>query len=148
MLIGELGNSGAIPTLEAMVRFAGARQRVLANNIANIATPDFRTADVDPRAFQAQLGRAVEERRKAGETSPLKLRDTQEVRVRQDGTGGHGLELRPRTASGNILFHDRNDRDVEKLMADQAENVGVFRTSIELLRSRYDVLKVAISERV
>lgn len=145
MFIQELTNSGAIPSLELMARFAGARQRVIAHNVANLDTPDFRPLDVSPREFQKALGKAIEARRAAtGENGPLAFKGTDQVKLGADG----GLTLLPGTPSGNILFHDRNNRDVESLMAQQAENVGVFRTSIELLRSRYGILQSAISERV
>jgi flagellar basal-body rod protein FlgB len=145
VFIQELTNSGAIPTLELMVRFSGARQRVLAHNISNLDTPDFQPLDVSPQEFQKALGKAIEARRAAGgDTSPLPFQGTDQVKVAADG----GISLNPATPSGNILFHDRNNRDVEGLMSQQAENLAVFRTSIELLRSRYAVLQSAISERV
>jgi flagellar basal-body rod protein FlgB len=145
VLIGELANSGAIPTLELMTRFAGARQRIIAHNIANLETPDFRPLDVSPAAFQDALGKAVDARRKgSGDAAPLPFCGTDQVKVARDGT----MMLTPGTPSGNILFHDRNNSDLEGLMAQQAENVGVYRTSIELLRSRYGIVQAAISERV
>lgn len=145
MLIDELSNSGAIPTLETMVRFSGARQRIIAHNIANLDTPDFRPMDVSTTEFQKALGKAVEARRQStGEAGALPFHGTDQVQVAADGK----MTLTPSTASGNILFHDRNNRDLEGLMAQQAENVGVFRTSIELLRSRYGIVQAAISERV
>jgi flagellar basal-body rod protein FlgB len=145
VLIGELSNSGAIPTLELMTRFAGARQRIIAHNIANLDTPDFRPVDVSPSEFQKALGDAVDKRRQnEGDAGPLAFKGTGQVRVGADGS----LTLNPGTPSGNILFHDRNNRDLEGLMAQQAENVTVFRTSIELLRSRYGIVQAAISERV
>jgi flagellar basal-body rod protein FlgB len=145
MLIDEIGNSGAIPVLEATLRFAGARQKLIAHNIANADTPDFREQDVDPRGFEQILRVAVDERRKrtGGEHGALRLRSSRQVELGADGT----LELRPRTPSGNILFHDRNDRDLEKLMQANAENVGVYRATAELLKSRFDLLKSAIAER-
>ncbi len=143
--MNELTNSGAIPTLELMTRFAGARQRIIAHNIANLDTPDFRPLDVSPPAFQKALGKAVDARRKGnGDAGGLSFHSTDQVKVAQDGT----MMLTPGTPSGNILFHDRNNRDLEGLMAQQAENVGVYRTSIELLRSRYGIVQAAISERV
>ena len=145
MLIDELSNSGAIPTLETMVRFSGARQRIIAHNIANLDTPDFRPVDVSPTEFQKALGKAVDARRQStGGAGPLQFHGTDRVKMAADGT----LTFTPSTPSGNILFHDRNNRDLEGLMAQQAENVGVFRTSIELLRSRYGIVQAAISERV
>ena len=67
---------------------------------------------------------------------------------KQIGLGSDGeLRLTPRTPSGNILFHDRNNRDLERLMQDNAENVAAFRLSSELLRSRFEMLRSAIAER-
>ena len=145
MLIGDLTNTGAIPTLELMTRFSAARQRIIAHNVANLDTPGFEQLDASPAAFQKALGRAVETRRQTtGEEGPLLFQGTDQVKTGADGS----MTLVPGTPSGNILFHDRNNRDLEGLMADQAENGAVFRTSIELLRSRYAVLNAAISERV
>jgi flagellar basal body rod protein FlgB len=48
MPIGDLTNAGAIPALEMLFRFAGQRQKVLSNNIANFGTPDFLPSDASP----------------------------------------------------------------------------------------------------
>src|SRR5688572_8611870 len=129
-MIDGLVNSGAMPTLEAAVRFAAGRQTLLAHNIANIDTPDFRPVDVSTAGFRRALGKAIDARRAAGTVSAeLALEDTREVRMRRDGS----LELTPRTAAGGVLFHDRNNRDLERMMQDLAENVGAFRVASDLL---------------
>jgi flagellar basal-body rod protein FlgB len=145
MLIADLANSGAIPSLELTLRFAGERQKLIAHNIANASTPDFRPVDADPARFAQRLREAIQERRRrtGGEHGSLNLPRTAEI---QSGPNGE-LLLRPRTPAGNILFHDRNNRDMERLMQQNAENVAVYRLSAELLRSRYDLLKSAIAER-
>jgi flagellar basal-body rod protein FlgB len=145
MLISDLTNSGAIPSLEMSLRFAGARQRLIAHNIANISTPDFRPMDVDPAHFAQVLRGAIDQRRartgnERGELGPVASR---QLSVAADGQ----LQLTPRTPSGNILFHDRNNRDLERLMQANAENVAAYRLSAELLRSRFEILKAAIAER-
>lgn len=146
MLANDLLNSGAIPTLEAMLRFSGARQRIIAHNVAGLTTPGFIPMDVSTSAFQQQLSKAIEKRNEAtgGMTGELELPETNEVSQRPDGS----LELTPQTPSGGILFHDRNNRDLERLMQDQAENFGVYRIASELLRSRMSSLRDAIAERV
>ena len=148
MLIADLTNSGAIPTLELSMRFAGQRQQLLAHNIANVSTPDFRPLDVSPDRFAQLLRDAVDDRRArtGGERGELHLRSSREIAVSQS-PGGTRLTLNPRTPSGNILFHDRNNRDLERLMQANAENVAAYRVSAELLKSRYDILKAAIAER-
>lgn len=145
MLIGEIGNSGAIPVLEAAVRFAGARQRMIAHNVANISTPEFIQQDVSPLEFQRVLRKAVDERRSetGGAFGNLDLPDSRQIKMDPGGN----LRLTPMSPSGNILFHDRNNRDLERLMQDNAENVGAYRIAMDLLRSRFEVLRSAIAER-
>lgn len=146
MFVDDLLSSGSIPVLEATLRFAGARQQIINHNIANLETPDFRPMDVSPQAFQRALSQAIQKRREAGGgmTGALDLGSTDEIR-----TGASGeMELTPRTASGNILFHDRSNSDLERLMQANAENAMVYKMSGELLRSRYAMLRDAMAERV
>lgn len=146
MLADDVLNSGAIPTLEAMLRFAGARQRIIQHNVANMTTPNFIPLNVSTGAFQKQLAKAVEQRREetGGMGGELDIQATREVAMDANGN----MMLTPSQPSGNILFHDRNNRDVERLMQDSAENLGVYRVAAELLRSRTQQLKDAIGERV
>lgn len=149
-MIDGVINDGATPVLEAMVRFAGARQRLIAHNVANLSTPDFRQLEVSPTEFQRALAQAVDRRRGVGRQGALEMRDTEQVRHGPNGE----ITLNPRTAwgagegaSGNILFHDRNNRDLERLMQANAENVAAFRMATDLLRSRTEIMRAAISER-
>ena len=149
-MIDQLDTAGALPVLDAAIRFAGARHTVIAHNIANLETPGFQPRDVDPHAFQSELAEAID-RRRQGETGSiggthgeLGLETTREVEV---GAGGR-LRLNPRTSSGNILFHDRNNRDLELLMQDLAENLAAYQVATDLMRSQMGTIGVAISQRV
>lgn len=142
MFIGDVVNGGALPVLELTAKFAARRQAVLAHNIANLSTPGFQPTEVSPQGFQRLLGDAIARRRESG-GGPLDWRATREI-----ARDGDGLRLEPRTVSRNILFHDRNNRDLERMMADQVENVGVFRVATDLLRSRYQLIGSALAERV
>ncbi len=146
MFIDELLSSGAIPSLETTFRFAGERQKVIAHNIANLETPNFRPMDVSTDGFQRALAQAIQKRRDSngGMFGELEVEDTREIHTDPDG----GLTLTPKTGSGNILFHDRNNSDVERLMQANAENALVYRASSEMLRARYQQLRDAIGERV
>lgn len=146
MLIDQVTNAGALPSLELTLRFAAQRQTLIAHNIANIETPDFRPLDASPRGFQKMLSEAIDARRSrtGGTHGRLRWRETAELKRAADG----GLSLHPTTASRNILFHDRNNRDLERLMQDLAENTQVFRTAIELMRTQVAQLQRAIGERV
>lgn len=146
MVIRDLVHADALPSLAASIRFAARRQPVIAHNIANISTPDFRPIDVSPQRFQESLAKAVDDRRQrfGGVRGELDLESTKEIRVDSRGR----LDLRPTAIGDNVLFHDRNDRDLERLLQSQTENLAAFRISAQLFRSRMDLLNSAISERV
>jgi flagellar basal-body rod protein FlgB len=145
VFIGDVVNSGAIPSLELTLRFAGQRQRLLAHNIANYDTPNFRPMDVSPAGFQKALSKAIDERRsEPGQSGELRLGSSRELRQTASGD----LTLTPQTAAPGILAQDRNNTDLERLMQDHAENAGVYRIASELLRSRMGQLRDAMGERV
>lgn len=146
MLIDQVTNAGAIPALAAGVQFAARRQDILAHNVANLSTPDFRPMDADPRAFQSLLREAVGERRARGQGHGGELRFGRNRQVRMDERGA--LRLNPETPSGNVLFHDRNNRDLERTMQSLAENTAAFRLASGLLRNRVAAMRQAIAERV
>lgn len=147
MLINDVTTSGAVPALEMTMRFAAQRQRLIAGNIANIATPGYQQTDVDPKSFQRVLADATQRRRAAtgGHQGELNWRENDEIRR---GPRSGELVLSPATPSGNILYHDRGNRDVERLMQAQAENAVMFRVAVDMLRSRFQLLQNAMSERV
>lgn len=143
-MISGLTNADSLPVLERMLQFAAGRQKILADNVANFDTPGFRPKDVDVRQFQAALGEAVVERRdqNSNRGGELVFGGTRDVRVR-----GDRLELVPDEANRNVLFHDGNDRDLDRSMQDLVENVLTVRTVSTLLRSRIDLLSSALRER-
>lgn len=146
MFIRELATADAIPALEAGVRFAAQRQRVIVQNVANLDTPDFRQRDLPVAGFREALGRAIDDRRRqwGGTRGELEWRESTSLRVGNDGEP----RFLPVEGEAGVLFHDRNNRDVERLMQDIVENVGAFRVSTDLLKSRYDLLRTAIAGRI
>ena len=146
MFLRDLTSADALPVLEASVRFAAQRQGVIAHNIANIETPDFRPLDAPVGEFQSALRDAVERRNRdfGGVRGELEWRESENLRLNSRGE----LQLTPAEPSRNILFHDRNNRDTERLMQDLVENTVGFRASVELLRSRTELLRTAISGRL
>jgi flagellar basal-body rod protein FlgB len=144
-MIQGMFNGGAMSALQRTVQFTTARHKVLTNNIANLSTPYFKPADLDPARFQSTLRDAIKQRRQSLNPTdgPLDLRDTRQMSFTADG-----IEARPSPSNENILFHDRNNRDLERTMQDLAENTLAHNTSIELLRNQFEMLKLAIRARV
>lgn len=144
-MINDLSTAGALPALEKMFLFSGQRQRLIAHNIANIDTPGFQGVDVDPQGFQRALRRAIEDRRADGNGSSggLDLSGADEVRM----VGGR-MVLTPTTPTDGVLFQDRNQRDLEKLMQDMVENATMFRVAGDLMRKNTSLIRGAIAQRV
>lgn len=144
-MIKGLFSYGSMPVLERMVKFTGARQELIAHNIANLSTPYYKPVDLDPAAFQGQLRDALDRRSRKPNPmrQPLEMRGNRQIRIR-DGQ----MQFIPQQKNEGILFHDHNNRDVERTMQDLVENTLAHRTSVELLKSQFDLLKTAIRERV
>lgn len=145
MIISDLGTTGAMPTLEKMFLFAGQRQRIIANNIANIDTPGYQGRDVDPKEFQKMLKDAIDERRSrtGGAFGDLQLKENKQVRM-ENGQ----MILNPQSPTAGVLFHDRNQRDLERLMQQLVENATTFRVAADLMRKNRSQLTLAIAQRV
>lgn len=148
MFIDGVTNADSLPTLRAAVGFAAARQPIITHNIANLSTPNYRAKDVSTEGFQAELRRAIGERRDrwGGQRGEMMIHGTRDVQPIRGGNDGFALS--PKPIGRGVLFHDRNDRDLERTMQDLTENVAYFRVSIDLLRSRVSLMNAAIAERV
>ena len=59
MFVERLLDQGNAPLLEQMLRFTAARHRLIAENVVNVDTPDYRQKDLSPEKFQA-LGRFID----------------------------------------------------------------------------------------
>jgi len=127
IVIGNLFSTSGTQVLERVVSFTEARHEILANNIANIDTPGYKTKDLDVKAFQEQLKQVIHSRGS-----------------RVDGANRQG-EI---DYDQYLLFHDRNNRSIEKQMTAITKNSLVHNVAVELLKSRYQLLDRAISLRI
>ena len=134
MFIERLLDQGNAPLLEQTVRFAAARHRLIAENIVNVDTPNYRQKDLSVDKFQALLRDRVDARRAAapGEERP--------------GFGDVTAEVQ--TPRRGILFHDGNNRSMEQLMSDQAKNAMMHNLAVELLKKQFAGLELALKERI
>ena len=144
-MISGLFDSGATPVLERLVQFTDARQRVLTDDIANLSTPNYQPRDLSTAEFQTALRTAVDARRSetgGDDAGPLEVEDTSELKFK-DQT----IEAQPQASNENIMFHDQNNRDLERTMQHLAENALTHNAAIELLRMQYGIIQSAIEEK-
>lgn len=132
MFIDRLLNQGPDPVLEQVLRFTEARQELIADNVANASTPNYRQKDLSVGKFQDMLRKRVEQQQSSGPGA-----------VQFDDINGE-LE-NPRTG---ILFHDGNNRSMEHLMTENAKNGLLHNLVVELLRKQSQTMNMALKERV
>lgn len=134
MFIERLLDQGNAPLLEQMLRFTAARHRLIAENVVNVDTPEYRQKDLSLERFQAMLRSRVERRHEAGSGAEAPNFDDVTAEVE--------------TPTRGILFHDGNNRSMEQLMADQAKNAMMHNLAVELLRKQFQAMEMALKERV
>ncbi len=127
LLDGMFGNS-SIGVLDKVISFTESRQRILANNIANIDTPGYKMKDLDIDKFREGLKKEIENRN-------AELPRQENIHAKVD-------------YKQYLVFHDRNNRSIEKQITNATENTLLHNVSVELLRSRYALLERAIALRL
>jgi len=105
------------------------RNKVLASNIANAATPHFKARDID---FDTEI-------RKAERTGPLRTTDDQHFPVLIKGNGKSMLYRQPINAS-----RDGNTVEMNVEQMEFSENVIRYQTTLSFLNSRINGLMSAI----
>lgn len=132
MFIERLFNESNAPLLEQMLRFTTARHQLIAENVVNISTPNYKQQDLSLDKFQQLLADRVEQKR---EGSPGSV-----------GFSDIGSDVE-KPHSG-LLFHDGNNRSMEQLMSDEAKNAMMHNLVIELLRHQFQMMETALKERI
>lgn len=136
----EVNSWGSLPYLERMMQFAGARNTLLNDSIANLDTPGYIPKDVSAEEFQGAMRDAMV--REESGSSGARFQDTANIQFDSDG-----IRLEPTATHENILFHDGNDRSLERLMQGLSENFLAFRYAAELFRNTHETLNSAIRLR-
>ncbi len=140
--LARILDSRTTQAVSLTARFAEARHAVLAENMANLDTPDFQARRLDAEDFRAALRSALKDAQ-SSRGAALILRGRQ---VTSDARGG--LTVKPaREPAANALFHDGTNARLEDLVADVHENSLSYDLAMNLLRRRFDGLEQVIRGR-
>jgi len=120
--------------LEKGLDASSLRQKVLANNMANVDTPGFKRSDVD---FAAVFGEAL-----GGEQLPLKATSP----LHLTGVAG-GEESVVRTDNRTTLRNDGNNVDIDREMANVAENSLYYNGVTRSLSAQLELLRMVIQQK-
>jgi flagellar basal-body rod protein FlgB len=111
--VDKLMKPEAIALCEKMLDFAALRQKVIANNVANVNTPGFRRSDVE---FADELDRVLRDKGIAG----LK-----------------GLRLKVTQPNETAFRNDGNNVSMEKEMATLTVNTMMYKVYAQMLQRKF-----------
>lgn len=152
-MLTNLFSNSTLPMLEHVVQFTQARHGVLAGNIANLDTPDYKTRDLSVDRFQTSLKKALDSSRQPqsqGETELLRERGliASQTTTSYVTMPDHEAYADVRESMKSILFHDGSNVSMEKQITEISKNQSQHTLAIRLMSSQFNQLRAAISERV
>jgi flagellar basal-body rod protein FlgB len=116
------------------VKGAGLEHEQIANNIANVNTPGFKTSSVDFRsALQAELGTPA---------------DPDQLAMTTSGDAVPPVPYDPKATVDNTITDrvDQSNVDIDQQMAQLSENTGYQQTVSQLLQMQYKMMREAATE--
>jgi len=147
-MLNSLFDSSTVPLLQKVASFAERRHEVLAGNIANISTPDYKTRDLPVAAFQNALKEAVARRQPGAESNGANWSFT------APATNPPLAKLFPaelfqatEAPAGSVTFQDGNNRSIEHEVMEMTKNSLLQNIAIELMNAQLNRLQAVISER-
>lgn len=148
-MLDRLFDSSTIPLLLKTAAFTERRHEVLAGNVANVSTPDYRTRDLPVAQFRAALDEAVARRRPVdssghGSWSYTAIPDAGPAG--EDGFPG-SLFRALDSSRGAVTFQDGNNRSIEQEVMEITKNSLMQTLAIEVMNAQFSRLQAVISER-
>ncbi len=119
------------------LQFRSERTRVLASNLANADTPNYKARDLDFSAVLAQHGK------QAGAVPPVRMAVTNARHIRLGTDGGATAPLLYRNPYQSTLDGNTVEADVEQ--ANFARNAVQYQASLMFLTGKIRGLKLAIT---
>jgi flagellar basal-body rod protein FlgB len=119
---------------------AGAAHGAIANNIANVNTPNFRRADV---SFKDALAATEPPDQNSDD---LALVTTSDRDIPVDGAQGSAFKITTTVDDTQQMRLDGSNVDVDQEMAKLSLNSAYAQTMGQLLQTQYTVIKAAIEE--
>jgi flagellar basal-body rod protein FlgB len=118
---------------ESALRVRGQRAGVLANNLANVDTPNYKARDLDFKQILNQ---------KVTESNQFNMQSTNERHISLGGAFGEDSDLLYRTPQQPSIDGNTVEDQIEH--AEYMKNTLAFQASFQFLNSKFQGLKSAI----
>jgi flagellar basal-body rod protein FlgB len=128
-------NKPSFQLLEKSLDASTMRQRVIANNIANVDTPYFKRSEV---SFESLLQKQM------GSITPLQSYRTD---TRHFNFGNSANQLSPQTIvdEGSVMNNNLNNVDIDTEMSQMAKNQLAYNAEIQQVNHEFKLLRSAIT---
>lgn len=131
-------NSLSFQRLQGGIDAANIRQMVLANNVANVDTPNFKRSDVSFENLLRQQERGLQS------NLPAKVTDVRHIRFgEQPGIPGAAVN----TDKVTLMNNNENNVDIDREMALSAENQLRYNSYVQLVNSQITMMRTAVEGR-
>ncbi|MCA1030065.1 flagellar basal body rod protein FlgB [Bacillus timonensis] len=127
--------SNTINNLENGLTYASLKQKVIANNIANVDTPNYKAKDV---SFKAHFNAARENTMLAIKT------DVRHLDFKYSEGGSNHSNFKIVTNRATAFNHNNNNVDIDKEMSSLAENQIYYNAVADRLSGKFNSLKSVI----
>ncbi len=124
-----------ISTLERSLDLRSMRHRVLASNIANMDTPNYKAVELE---VEEQI------RQERGSAHTVQLVRTHANHIPVGNTASDSVKLKTADPPQFSLRGDGNTVDVDRTMGQLAENTILYRTAAQLISERLKGVRYAI----
>ncbi|HTU70611.1 MAG TPA: flagellar basal body rod protein FlgB [Candidatus Baltobacteraceae bacterium] len=132
----------ATTLLGEAVKGAKLEHDQIANNIANVNTPEFRSSYVDfQSALQASLGTPPDP-----DQLPMETDDSRQFAI-GDASAPVPYDPQPQVDTTTQMRVDGSNVDIDQQMAQLSENTSYQETMSQLLQEQYKFLREAITEQ-
>jgi len=123
--------SNTITTLEQALNYSSTKQKVIAQNISNADTPNYKSKEV---SFKSALQNAMDQSMQAKQT------DARHFEFKGQQTNGIAITTNQNTSYNN----NGNNVDVDKEMADLATNQIYYNALTERISGKFQTLQSVI----
>ncbi|QDU79110.1 flagellar basal body rod protein FlgB [Polystyrenella longa] len=145
-MMHSLFDQTTIPLLEKVAQFGQRRHEVLAGNLANVDTPDYRPRDLPVDDFKQALQQAVTQRQ-LNETGGNSAADYYAIRTSPQTKFTEELFQAVEADPENVTFHDNNNRSVETEVAKMTKNMMMQNYAVQLMTAQFNLMQSVISGR-
>jgi len=127
--------SQTVSILEKALDLRSKKHNVIASNIANMDTPDYKAFDL---VIEKELQKAT------GKGNSISLNKTNKAHMQSRRSKADGVSVQIDDTQGLSLRGDGNTVDIDKQMGNMAENTLMYKAAAQMIQSKFQGLKSVI----